>query len=214
MKKIIPVIVLVVVLVTLIFVATYAYFATSTTVNNLPVSASTASGSFVFDTYRVDDIDLDFSGGSMQESTSSIDLPMGTDTGELQISLLGVSDESELVCSYDLMFTWVSEKKFEESHLPLPYVKDGKTYNYEFSLQGETSDGAQSLDEVDFGSLNWTDDSALLGNYTISSSSTKVPTVISWNFTANWYNIPADQKDYAEETLSGYISVKNISCDI
>jgi hypothetical protein len=185
---------MIIVLLTFAVGISFAYFSIIPTITNTtPVNVSFQNG-VVANLVVNSDVDLNVtvSGSNMLgDSTNTV---AGTDNKLLNVTL---QSDTMVKCTYDVYFSW-------NSNTPNNYTKT--TYEGdEFTVSGTT--GTLSFGEVQVPNSG---NEVKLGTFTINANSSIVTQ--SWNITANFYNINANQDAHENKTYSGKVDVRNAVC--
>ena len=173
----------------------FAYFAlTPTARNTTPVNVTFENGVVAnFTANSTTDISVTVPGSNMLDDT--VGNLAGSDNKSFNVTL---QSNLDMLCTYDIYFSWNSSTTNQ-------YTKTTFEGN-EFTISG--TDGNQIIEEVQIPNYN---NSLNLGTYYIRTNNNT--TTQTWNFTAKFYNINANQDNHADKTYSGKIDIRNAACN-
>lgn len=114
--------------------ATFAYFATTQDINaNVPVALNTAGKAASFTSESTGELNIQVDSNEMQQSGSDDNtvIPGLTNTATLTVSLGAAAEGQSSVCTYDIIFTWTSEKSdFTQALVENPGTQAEAPTNY------------------------------------------------------------------------------------
>jgi len=198
--------------------ATFAYFASATdTANTLAMNVTTMANNSSF-TATATTLAVSVTADEMLQSGGDNTTDEGkTSSGDLIVDFASAANGTEMFCTYDIVFTWGSEDKYQAHS-----AKNTESLK-EFTIQAtpaHTGDGSAknsngtNLIEVekDFVEVVGNADSKeLITDATIYSTSTTASRT-TWTFTAKFYNLATDQSDLAGMNYVGNFAVTGVQC--
>lgn len=223
--------------------ATFAYFATTSTIDaNIPVNIETAAKAASFTAFASKDINITVDANEMQKADASETAQSNvaslidglTDSANLNVVLKAAAANQASTCTYDIVWTWTSDRyALEEATAENP-TPDTKHYwpttgiTKEFTIEGtatatntvaETTTTA--LTETNFDSSTFVENHKTVGgnnvDYIILVNDAKITVSdiaggnVLWHFTVRFYNANKDQSALMGKNLSGTISVDSDS---
>lgn len=220
----------IVTLVVATFSITYAYFSSQRDINNsLNINATTGGGSYILIISSESNIDFNMTESKMFTSSIST-IAVDHQNSNISLTLSSPDSTSTTICSYDLVWEWISSDQYIDSNGTIPYV-DSITleeYPYQFSVMAQKNVSSDTssfiytdgdMNESDLSSFIWSkqngesENKAVIHNGQIASRSTS-PTIVNWNITSNIYNIPVDQEYFSGKNFKAKIYVDNVECKI
>ncbi len=208
-KNTILIIVVAVTLITVIGIATYAYFATGLlNISNVVNANTVTERNNMFFVTLGGNMSLDITVASMQKANSNNVAAENNTTLTVNFT---ANTEYSMVCSYDIVYEWTSTDKYQ-AH------SSGVTGN-EFTIQAALASN-EHVSEGTNNIHNETDLSVAVGNQNsatiiqgaqIDSTGTSTSTAV-WTLTSKFYNVNADQSTLSGKTYAGRFKVANVSC--
>lgn len=207
-------IIAIIVLISLVFSATFAYYTTTKSAGgkvNLNVTTPNASASFV--SYSSDPLALNVTLDKMIQASTTASV---VDNGVLVVEMAS-ANTTEMYCTYDIDFVWDSQDKYTS-----PTTTLSGSYPFELSIQGSqvvTGDSNvnhtynnKNLAETNLSTFTLTNNKAkLVSGATIYSSSTTATTA-TWTFTMKFYTLPTSQSALAGKTYLAHLTTSNVVC--
>ena len=200
-----------IILLTIIVVASYSFFAMGNlSINNaVNINILTDENNMVFDVIG-GQLSLSFNASDLK--VNNVGNVVANNTATLTVNFQP-NTSNNVVCTYDIVYEWTSIDKYL-AHSP------GATGN-EFTVQAtltrnsHISEGSNIIEyEYDLANLTWTNSSAIVvQNAQIDGTGSNTSTAI-WALTSNFYNANADQGALAGKTLSGKFKVDNVRCSL
>ncbi len=199
----------IVMLLTIITFATYAYFSTGNMniTNVANANTVTERNNMVFDTL----------GGEMLlnvTASNMVQAKQGNIAAENNTTLtvnFTTNTDYSMVCTYDIVYEWTSSDKYT-THT------SGVSSN-EFTIQGtlannaHVSEGTNNIkSETDLSTLSYTNYVAsVVSGAQIDGTGSTTSTAV-WTLTSKFYNVNADQSALSDKTYEGRFKVVNVSC--
>lgn len=218
--------------------ATFAYFATTQEISaNIPVNVATASSSASFTATTDGDINIMVDAFEMQQGDANDNTTIEglTDNATLTVQLGAANDGEESICSYDIIYTWTSNKYALDASGNV--TTDGATQYYiptadlptdgkEFTISAtavasnetdtQTKSTVTPVAETNFdkftiaGQTDAGKDYFILvddANIVSTAADASRAVKVVWTFEAKFYNLTKDQTKLMNKTFSGTISV-------
>ncbi len=208
-KNTILIIVVAVTLITVIGIATYAYFATGLlNISNVVNANTVTERNNMFFVTLGGNMSLDITVASMQKANSNNVAAENSTT--LTVNFTPNTDYN-MVCTYDIVYEWTSSDKYT-SHT------SGVTDN-EFTIQGSLAGNSHTYEGInsiyidkDLSTLTYTNYSAtVVSGAQIDGTGNTMSTAV-WTLSSKFYNVSQDQSALSGKTYSGRFKVANVSC--
>ena len=195
--------------------ATFAYFATTEEYNNVTtLTATTPSASSVFKT-EGGTIALTVEPITMVESRAGI--ASNNANGTLEVSYLSGSTTATS-CTYNLYYKYATSNVDEYTRTITDIDKDNAAVSaleFTYKLDGTSDDpNVVSIAEANF--ANTSSNPVKLTNQLvyINNASATEETVHTYDITATWYNIEANQNAMSDKTFVVDFYVDDVTCGI
>lgn len=218
-----------------IFGATFAYFASMTSLeNNITSGATTSATSATFISSATGGILIEATHEKMSENNANdIEAGLGlTSNADLSVYLTAAENNKVSTCTYDIIYTRGenSDEYIRTKDVVKEFTISG-TANVKSGIPSSFASGEDeerfiinnpTLNEINLDELNWVTKSVtteegtkdvtyatLVKNAQISSYSKDGPTVVNWLFEVKFYNVHKDQSELQDRIFSGIISIDN-----
>ncbi|NMA50362.1 MAG: hypothetical protein GX951_00730 [Mollicutes bacterium] len=179
--------------------ATFAYFASTTTITaTSALEAATSASAAVFSSSSTNGISLTVTTADMQQAAGGSGVVAATDEGDLTVTL--TADEGT-VCTYNISYTHDSS---ESAYTPTVGYE-----NQEFLVSGSSNKVGETK------SLSATRYDQLTGNVITGATITAgtSTTTVTWTFTATIYNLGVNQfAALGNKTFKGSFKVSTVKC--
>ena len=205
----------------LVFTATFAYFGMGTmnltNIANLNVVTPTSMAAFT--SYSNNSLSLSV---ELEDLMTVSPTPV-SDTGDLIVKLSAPSANTQMFCTYDIRYIWDTTDQYTSPTMTL-----NSTYPNELSIAGSvvaTGDSysgytytSKNLVEKDLSQFSWTGNAGTIGRYTTLVSGAKIysntttGTTATWTFTLNFYTLPSNQASLGGKNMAGHLQAANIVC--
>ena len=207
-KKSIVIISSILILLTIIVIASYSFFSIGNlSINNaLDINTITEENNMVFDTVG-GEISLNVTIDNMLEGSAGTLAAQNNTT--LNVTFQANTNYS-IVCSYDIIWEWTSTDKYQ-AHT------SGVTDN-EITIQAEfDGNGSEGFNNI----KNETDLADFVGNHSSEivvthaqiDSIGNTANTVSWNLYTRFYNVNADQTALAGKNYTGRFKVADVHCE-
>lgn len=172
--------------------ATFAYFASTTSIDaQAKLTARTSSQAAVFTSSSDKNIDINITTANMLEANGGPTVVAGQDTAKLTVNLTG---EGSTSCTYNISYT-----KTGDTYTPTA-GQEGK----EFLISGlSDKSGNPTMAETGYENIS----ANVITGATISAGETTV-----WTFTAKIYNLGVNQSGLINKTYTGSFKVSSVTC--
>ena len=187
--------ILIVIVATIVGISFAYIVGTQNVQNTLDVNVSIEDGVLAnFVVTGNNNITLNVSGEKMLQGTAN-------NIAESNNVSLAISMQSDIatVCSYDVVWSW---NNTSDNYTLTSTTNDDN----EFTISGSTNTGL-SLEETQVSNYS---SSKTLGTFTISANNST--STQNWTFTANFYNLNANQDAHENKIYKGSISIANAVC--
>ena len=198
-----------IILLTIIVVASYSFFAMGNlSINNaVNINILTDENNMVFDVIG-GQMSLSVDGSLLKSSTAGNVVAQNTSTLTVNFQ---PNTSNNVVCTYDIVYEWTSTDKYQ-SHLVSSNDKE-ITAQATLSYNSAVFQGLNYIQgENDFANLDWNGSSAIVvKNAQISGTGSTISTA-TWTLATKFYNANGDQSTLVGKSLSGKFKVANVKC--
>ncbi|NMA50363.1 MAG: hypothetical protein GX951_00735 [Mollicutes bacterium] len=177
--------------------ATFAYFASTTTITaTSALQATTSASAAVFTSSTSDSITLSITTAKMQQTGSGDTTEADKDTGDLTVSLTGDTGTS---CTYNISYT--KDSNYDT------YTPTSGQETKEFLISGTSN--KEGGEPKEFSNRRY---DQFTGNV-VTGAQISAGKTIKWTFTATIYNLGVDQSTaLLNKEFRGSFKVSSVSC--
>ena len=200
-----------IVLLTIIVVASYSFFAMGNlSINNaVNINILTDENNMVFDVIG-GQLSLSFNASDLK--VNNVGNVVANNTATLTVNFQP-NTSNNVVCTYDIVYEWTSTDTYE-THSP-GATGNEFTVQATFSYNSHVSEGSNKIgSEYDFANLTWTNSSAIVVKNAQIDGSGSATSTATWTIATKFYNANGDQSSLAGKTLSGKFNVANVRCSL
>lgn len=204
-ENIFLILLVVIFLIFIVGVSTYAYFESTTSLENAELNTLTkTAGSTTFTGYSTGTITVEANSAAMTEANVSTDV-VDQDNATITVRVDSENEGQTTTCTYDLVWVWDSADIYTEPDATLPYTDaTGKEYPYELSIK--IGDGI----EQDLSTYTWNGKEAIIGSKSITASGERAED--TYAIDVQIYNIPVVQTKLFNKRLDAHIEIRNNVC--
>ena len=196
--------------------ATFAYFATSQddyANGNITLVTNTAGTASVFDAAG-GAIAMDITAEEMAQANNNTTAPIDNGSANITVNFLSGTNNYSMTCTYDIVFAWDEGSDQYTAH-SAGWESGQKEFTIQATRTGSNgTDGTNHMSSESeiFTVLASSTSNKVIEGATITNASQDTATNNVWTITANFYNLPGNQKELANKHYSSKFSVENVVC--